>query len=68
MSKPRFTLTVEAVPQADDPDGVRRLRMALKRLWRNHGLRCLSVFEVNDVSKAGEAIVNQTPTAANAEN
>lgn len=65
--KPRFVLTVEAAPQADDADGTRRLRMALKSLLRRFGLRCVTVFTVDDVSKAGEATSNQVATAANAE-
>ncbi|WP_152098008.1 hypothetical protein [Lacipirellula parvula] len=38
-----YQLTLEAKPQADDPDGARRVRMALKRLLRSFGLRCVKV-------------------------
>lgn len=38
---PIYVLVVKPFPQEDDPQGIRRLRMALKRLLRNHGLRVL---------------------------
>jgi hypothetical protein len=38
-----YQITLEAKPQPDDPDGVRRLRMGLKRLLRSFGLRCVRV-------------------------
>ncbi|WP_428306751.1 hypothetical protein [Lacipirellula sp.] len=38
-----YHLTLEAKPQADDPDGVRRVRMALKKLLRSFGLKCVRV-------------------------
>lgn len=62
--KPRFVLTIEAAPQPDDADGTRRLRAALKRLWRNHGLRCLIVTTVQAASRGSEATGNQVTTAA----
>jgi hypothetical protein len=43
LPKPRFTVTLEAPPTADDPDGVRRLRRFLKRAWRDWGLRCVDL-------------------------
>lgn len=48
MPNPRFQILIEAQPQADDPDGNRRLRMALKRLLRSFGLRCVSVTPAPD--------------------
>lgn len=65
--KPRFQLLIEAQPQTDDADGTRRLRMALKRLLRSHGLRCLNMTPVDDAQNAGEATSNQTPTASGPE-
>jgi hypothetical protein len=38
-----YVLYLRALPQADDPGGVRRLRMALKVLLRQFKLRCVSV-------------------------
>ncbi|BBO35700.1 hypothetical protein PLANPX_5312 [Lacipirellula parvula] len=43
MIKPRFQLLIEAEPQADDPDGNRRLRFALKAMLRRLGLRCVTI-------------------------
>jgi hypothetical protein len=37
---PRFRLTLAAKRRADDADGMRRLRGALKTLLRGWGLRC----------------------------
>ena len=45
MKRPRFKLTLEAVPRHDDADGIRRLRAALKALLRSYGLRCVDVCE-----------------------
>ena len=44
-TKQRFNLTLEATPRIDayGRDGVQRLRAALKRLLRDHGLRCVSL-------------------------
>jgi hypothetical protein len=42
--RPRFKLTLEALP-ADVPPAV-RLRVALKRLARCYGLRCVAVEEI----------------------
>jgi len=36
-----FVLTLRPVPDATDPDGIRRLRRALKCLLRSFGLRCV---------------------------
>lgn len=64
MSKPRFSLMLEAAPRADDADGTRRLRMALKALLRRHGLRCLTVVTVVDAKNGGESTMNQVATAS----
>ena len=38
-----YTLTIRPLPQADDPGGIRRLRMALKALRRSYGLQCIRI-------------------------
>jgi hypothetical protein len=43
MSKPTYILKLTPLPRADDPEGVRRLRRALKWLLRSCGLRCTSI-------------------------
>lgn len=48
-----YTVVLRAVPQADDPQGLRRLRHALKALLRSFGLRCLSVAPYNAQDDAG---------------
>lgn len=50
MAKPRYQLLIEVQHQANDPDGVRRLRMALKRLLRSFGMRCVTVTREYDVN------------------
>lgn len=37
----RYTITIEAMPRPDDPTGVRRVRIALKRLLRGLHLKCI---------------------------
>jgi hypothetical protein len=39
--RPKFVLVLQPLPDVTDP--IKALRTALKRLLRNHGLRCLSV-------------------------
>jgi len=43
MSNTRYVLTLDAKPELGDEHGVRRLRMALKRLSRSFGLRAVTV-------------------------
>jgi hypothetical protein len=38
-----WTLVLRPVPRDDDPDGVRRVRAALKALLRSYGLRCVGI-------------------------
>ena len=45
MKRPRFKLTLEALPRPDDAGGIRRLRAALKTLLRSFDLRCVEVCE-----------------------
>ena len=39
----------------DDPGGVRALRTVLKRLLRNHGLKCLAVTAAPEEIESGAA-------------
>lgn len=41
--KPRYELTLEAEHDPSDVDGIRRMKLMLKRLLRTHRLRCLSI-------------------------
>jgi hypothetical protein len=41
--RPKFVLTLQPLPGVADP--IRTLRRALKRLLRDHGLRCVSARE-----------------------
>src|SRR4051812_20376792 len=43
VTKRRYQLLLEAKPEPGDVDGVRRLRLALKRLSRSFGLRAITV-------------------------
>lgn len=40
-----FIVHLKPAPDPDDPQGHRRLRAALKALWRRYGLRCVSASE-----------------------
>jgi hypothetical protein len=42
----RYTLTIEADARPDDPEAVRALRAALKRMLRGYGWRCVTVRPV----------------------
>ena len=39
----RYELEIEVRDAPDDPDGIRRLRAALKALWRVYKVRCCGV-------------------------
>lgn len=41
--RPRYLLTLQPTPDKTDPDGIRRLRRALKSLLRCFGLRCVRI-------------------------
>jgi hypothetical protein len=43
MNKRCYQLTLEAHGEPQDPEGVRRLPITLKRLLRSHRLRCVDV-------------------------
>lgn len=43
MSGTIYLITVNAPPNTSDPDGTRRLRLALKRMLRSYGLRCVDI-------------------------
>ncbi|MEM8493828.1 MAG: hypothetical protein AAF663_00395 [Planctomycetota bacterium] len=59
--KPAFTVTLRDEPrQADDRPVEIRLRIALKRLLRDHGLRCVTIAPLND----GDTVrIDQTTNA-----
>jgi hypothetical protein len=52
--RPKFTLVLQPLPGVADPN--RTLRAALKRLLRDHKLRCLSVREESATTTAKESI------------
>lgn len=58
VDRPIYVLHLRPEPQADDPDGTRRLRAALKRLLRSYGLRCVR-FDSNAEPKAQDAPAGQ---------
>ena len=47
----RFLLTLQAEHDPTDLDGIRQLRLLLKRLLRSHRLRCLAVVPVEELDK-----------------
>jgi hypothetical protein len=49
--RPRFTLTIEARPDASDPEGHRRLWLALKVLLRRFGWRCIGICTTPKTNK-----------------
>jgi hypothetical protein len=57
-----YQVTLEVKPQPDDPDGVRRVRMALKRLLRTFGLRCTKVEPVTKTVNTALAPMAPRPT------
>jgi hypothetical protein len=44
-----YELRLRAIRRSDDPEGHRRLRLALKRLLRSFGLSCRSQRELEQV-------------------
>jgi hypothetical protein len=53
-SRTEFKLTLRPEPDRTDPQGIRRLRRALKCLLRSFGLRCTDIEEVgNESSQEG---------------
>jgi hypothetical protein len=42
MKPPSYTLTIQPLPQGDDPKGIRRLRALLKRLLRSDRMKVVS--------------------------
>jgi hypothetical protein len=41
----RYTLVIQPEMDHSDVDGIRRLRLALKRMLRSLGIRCLHIQE-----------------------
>lgn len=56
MTRPRFTLTLE--PVRPDGDPTQALRLALKRLLRDHGLRCVSCTTEGPDQEASTTVDN----------
>jgi hypothetical protein len=53
--KARYVLIIEAEHRADDPNGMRRLRLLLKRALRAFGLRCIEVKPVDETKQERDA-------------
>ncbi len=51
LPRPEFVLTLKPLPGVD---GVQALRAALKRLLRNHGLRCIRATVTDTTTSAGD--------------
>jgi hypothetical protein len=47
--EPSYTLTIAPLPQADDPNGIRRLRGLLKRLLRSDRMRVVSIVPTSSM-------------------
>jgi len=45
-TRPTYRLTIQPLDDQSDRDGIRRLRLLLKRLLRGYRLKCLAVVEV----------------------
>ena len=59
---PEFILKLRAPADPTDRDGIRRLRAALKRLWRSYSLKAL---EVRPVEEDIQSTVNPAPESEN---
>jgi hypothetical protein len=55
----RYHLTIEAEHRADDPQGVRRLRLALKPMLRRLGLRCVKAEPIAVTAAEAERLAIQ---------
>lgn len=64
-SSPIYELHLRPMPDNTDPDGIRRLRRALKCLGRSFRLRCVYAKEITaDNTKAAEMVnAIEIPTA-----
>jgi hypothetical protein len=62
IGRPEFVLRLRAPADPSDVDGIRRLRRALKKLWRAYGLKAL---ECRPVEEDSESTVNAGPESEN---
>jgi hypothetical protein len=60
MTTHRYTLVLEATDRPSDREGVRALRLALKRLLRTYGLRAVTIQPVAPAKQ--EAQTGQGPS------
>jgi hypothetical protein len=51
--RPKFVLTLEALPRVD---AIKALRFVLKRLIRQYGLKCVDLYEVKANSENEEKV------------
>ena len=65
MNHPEYTIRLRCQHDPTDPDGIRRLRAALKRLLRGYGLRCLECRPTvpPDLDSTGEKAPESPPVA-----
>jgi hypothetical protein len=47
MNPPTYQLELRPLPDKSDPQGIRRLRILLKRLLRSHRMRCVAIRPAN---------------------
>jgi hypothetical protein len=62
MSEEPARVFVLHLKTKSDASTIRRLRLALKRLWRSHGLRCTGIEEIPSTSREtspGEPGINE---------
>lgn len=50
-----YTLRLQPLPRSDDPQGIRRIRRALKWLLRSCGLRCTAISPNLPTEEHGDA-------------
>jgi hypothetical protein len=63
-----YQLTLRARSQRDDPEGIRRLRLALKRLLRGYGLTCVSVEPLSHEASGEQESVDTSPEVLDNDN
>jgi hypothetical protein len=57
--RPHYVLTLQPLPEAEDPRGIRRIRAALKALLRSYRLRCVG-FDRLPHDSPGESDVHKS--------
>jgi hypothetical protein len=53
-NRPSYVITLRPLPQEDDPNGIRRIRAALKALVRGYRLQPTSIVEAKEDVKPSE--------------